>query len=337
MSDAEHLFTVRDFLRRAVSRFNAAGLAYGHGTTNAFDEAAFIVLEGLRLPIDQLDPYLDARLTPDERRRLAELIEARVATRKPAAYLLNKAYIGGAPFYVDERVLIPRSFIGELLRGSAIVGDAAALIPDPDAIDSALDLCTGSACLALLAAQIFPNARVDAVDLSKDALDVARRNVQDYGLGQRVHLFEGDLFAPFHGRRYDLIIANPPYVGAAVMADLPPEFRHEPAMALESGVDGLDIARRILDHAGAHLAPGGALICEIGEDREILEADYPQLPFLWLDTEHSAGEVFFLSAEALSIKDPPRGRAKTAPRRRPAAARGAAAAATSKARPPRRR
>ena len=170
MSHAEHLFTPRDFLRYAVSRFNAAGVAYGHGTTNAFDEAAFIVLEGLSLPIDQLEPWLDARLLPAERERLAGLVDARVETRKPASYLLNKAYLGELSFYVDERVIVPRSFIGELLRGEAIVGGAAALVPDAAAIDSVLDLCTGSGCLAILAALVFPNARIDAVDLSPDAL-----------------------------------------------------------------------------------------------------------------------------------------------------------------------
>ena len=336
MSDAEHLFTPRDFLRRAVSRFNAADLYFGHGATTAFDEAAYIVLEGLRLPIDQLEPYLDARLLPDERERLAALIDARVSTRKPAAYLLNKAYVGGAPFYVDERVIVPRSFIGELLRGEALVGEGN-LLGDPEAISRVLDLCAGSACLALIAAGMFPMAGVDAADLSSDALEVARRNVSDYGMEDRVTLFHGDLFAPLAGRRYDLIIANPPYVGAEAMAILPPEFRHEPAMALASGEDGLDIARRILAEAGGHLAPGGALICEIGEDREVLEAEFPDLPFLWLDTENSAGEVFYLPAEALTRRgrrNAPQGKP---PRKRPAAAADASSAETSKQPRPRRR
>ncbi len=337
MTDAEHLFTPRDFLRRAISRFNQADLVYGHGTTTALDEAAFIILEGLRLPIDQLEPFLDARLLPDERERLAGLIEARVTTRKPAPYLLNKAYVGGVPFFVDERVIVPRSFIGELLRSDALAGGEGSLIADAGAVTSVLDLCTGSGCLAILAAQLFPNARVDAVDLSPAALEVARRNVADFGMEDRVRLFEGDLFTPLKGKRYDFIITNPPYVGEAVMAALPPEFLAEPAMALDGGVDGFDIVRSILDGARAHLAPGGALICEIGEDRDILEAEYPDLPFLWLDTSESAGEVFFLPAEALGLKRPPRAPAGKAPRRSPAAAKGAGAASRSGAPRPRRR
>jgi ribosomal protein L3 glutamine methyltransferase len=337
MTDADHLFTVRDFLRRAISRFNQADLVYGHGTTTALDEAAFIVLEGLRLPIDQLEPFLDARLLPDERERLAGLIEARVTTRKPAAYLLNKAYVGGVPFFVDERVIVPRSFIGELLRSEAIVGGDNSLIPDIGSVTSVLDLCTGSGCLALLAAETFPAALVDAVDLSPAALDVARRNVADFAMDDRVTLHEGDLFAPLSGRQYDLIITNPPYVGEAVMSALPPEFLAEPAMALDGGVDGFDIVRRILAEAGDYLHPEGALMCEIGEDRELLEAEFPNLPFLWLDTLESDGEVFFLPAEALGFTPPPRAAAKKARRRSRAAGGGAASGGTSGApRPPRR-
>ena len=329
MTDAEHLFTPRDFLRRAISRFTQAGLFFGHGATSALDEAAYLILEGLHLPIDQLEPFLDARLLPDERERLSALIEARVETRKPAAYLLHKAYVGGAPFYVDERVLVPRSFIGELLRSEALVGGEGALIADPDDISSALDLCTGSGCLALLAAGVFPHARIDATDLSPDALEVARRNVGDYGLADRVTLHEGDLFAPVKGRRYDLIITNPPYVAESVMADLPAEFGHEPVMALAGGVDGFDIVRRILAQAGAHLEPGGGLICEIGEDRDSLEAEYPDLPFLWLDTEESVGEVFYLPAEAFTPARPENARPEKSRRSRPAEATGAASASRS--------
>ena len=337
MTDTDSLRTIRDFFRLAISRFNAAGLVYGHGTTNALDEAAFIGLEGLHLPIDQLEPFLDARLTTAERERLAGLIEARVATRKPASYLLNRAYVGGAPFYVDERVIVPRSFIGELLRSDIVVGGDGALIDDPASVGRALDLCTGSGCLALLMAGVFPHAFIDAVDLSPAALEVARRNVDDYGMADRVELIQGDLFAPLGGRLYDLIITNPPYVAESVMADLPPEFAIEPAMALDGGGDGFDIVRRILAGAGAHLAPGGGLLCEIGEDRDILEGEYPDLPFLWLDTAESAGEVFYLPAEALRPKAPPRIAAGKAPRRRPAKAKGAPSVATSAARRPRRR
>jgi ribosomal protein L3 glutamine methyltransferase len=295
---------VRDFFRYAVSRFNAAELCYGHGATNAVDEAAFIVLEGLKLPIDALDPFLDARLTRPERARLLALIDARVETRKPAAYLLNKAYVQGVPFYVDERAIVPRSFIGELLF-HGLVG-AGALIDDPDAIDSALDLCAGGGSLAILAARVFPNAAIDAVELSADALAVARRNVDEHGLAERVRLVEGDLFAPLKGKRYDLILANPPYVDAESLAAFPPEYAAEPRLAHAGGADGLDLVRRILAEAGAHLTPEGALVCEVGRARARLDADYPDLPFLWLDAEESEaeGEVFLLRAADLA----PRGK-----------------------------
>ncbi len=298
---AAELVTPRDFLRCAVSLFRANDLVFGHGTTDALDEAAFIILEGLSLPIDRLDPFLDARLLPAERARLAELIAARVTTRKPASYLLNKAYVGGVPFYVDERVIVPRSFIGELLRTGLFSGDDPSCLIDPENVGAALDLCTGSGCLAILMAQTFPHAMIDAVDLSPDALEVARINLGASGFEDRIGLLEGDLFGPLKGRRYDLIVTNPPYVGAQVMSELPPEYGHEPEMALGSGKDGLDIVRRILADAGEHLNAGGGLICEMGEDREILEAEFPHLPFLWLDTEQSSGEVFWLSAEALGV------------------------------------
>jgi ribosomal protein L3 glutamine methyltransferase len=298
---AAELTTPRDFLRCAVSLFRANELVFGHGTNDALDEAAFIVLEGLSLPIDRLEPFFDARLLPAERRRLADLIIERVTTRKPASYLLKKAYVGGVPFYVDERVIVPRSFIGELLRTGLFSGDDASSLMDPADVSSALDLCTGSGCLAILMAQTFPHAMIDAVDLSPDALEVAKINLEASGLEDRIGLVQGDLFAPLQGRRYDLIVTNPPYVGAQVMSELPPEYAHEPEMALASGEDGLDIVRRILANAGEHLNPGGGLICEMGEDRDILEAEFPDLPFLWLDTEQSSGEVFWLSAEALGV------------------------------------
>jgi ribosomal protein L3 glutamine methyltransferase len=290
--------TLRDFFRYAVSRFNAAGLAYGHGATNAVDEAAFIVLEGLRLPIDALDPFLDAALTLEERVRLLELIDARVATRKPAAYLLNRAYIQGVPFYVDERVIVPRSFIGELLFGG-LVGEGS-LIENPDSIMSALDLCAGGGSLAILAAMKFVNARIDAVELSADALDVARRNVAEHGLSERIALHQGDLFAPLGPKRYDLILANPPYVDAESLAAFPPEYAAEPRLAHAGGRDGLDVVRRILAEAPAHLTPEGALVCEVGRGRARLEAEFPRLPLLWLDTEESEGEVFFVRAADLA-------------------------------------
>ena len=291
------LVTVRDYLRYAVSRFEAAGLAYGHGATDALDEAAFMVLEGLHLPIDRLDPFLDARLLPRERERLADLIEARVTTRKPAPYLLNKAYIKGVPFYVDERVIVPRSFIGELLFSDLFAGGEGGIVEDPASVESVLDLCTGSGALAILAANVFPYAQIDAVELSSDAAAVARRNIDESGFAERIELLQGDLFAPVQGRRYDVIITNPPYVDAEGMANLPPEYAHEPAMALAAGEDGLDIVKRILREAREHLTDGGVMICEIGRCRPALEQEFPDLPLLWLDTQESAGEVFLVRAQ----------------------------------------
>lgn len=293
------LKTVRDFLRYAVSRFRAAGLVHGHGVTNAYDEAAFLVLEGLNLPIDQLEPYLDARLIAAERERLAVLIEARVTTRKPACYLLNKAYIQGFPFFVDERVIVPRSYIGELMFNGLFDGDLLSWTHRSTSISTVLDLCTGSGCLAILAANIFPDARIDAVDLSDDALAVARRNVTDHNLDDRIEIIASDLFKSLRGRKYDLIITNPPYVTADEVSAFPPEYAAEPQMAHLGGADGMDLVRRILHGAKNHLTPGGGLLCEIGLGREIIEADYPGIPFLWLDTEDSDGEVFWVNRSDL--------------------------------------
>jgi ribosomal protein L3 glutamine methyltransferase len=290
----ETFLTPRDWLRYAVSRFGAAQVAFGHGATNALDEAAFLILEGLKLPVDMLDPFLDARLLRHERARLRDLIEARTTTRKPAAYLLNRAYIKGVPFYVDERVIVPRSLIGELMM-TAFAEDNA-LTGDPERVASVLDLCTGGGSLAILAARVFPNARIEAVDCSAGALDVAKRNVQEHGLADRVALKRGDLFSAVKHARYDLVLANPPYVDAATMAVFPPEFAAEPRIAHAGGTDGLDIVRRILSEAPAHLKAGGALVCEVGGGRELLERDFPDLPFVWLDTEETSGEVFVLRA-----------------------------------------
>ncbi len=292
---ATHLVTIRDYLRFAVSRFRAAKLEHGHGASNALDEAAFLILETLNLPVDDINPWLDARLLPAEREKLASIIEARITTRNPAAYLTKRTYIHGVPFYVDERVIVPRSYIGELLFSGLFGGDGHNLIRHPDKIGSVLDLCTGSGCLAVLAAGIFPNASIDAVDLSADALQVARINVKDHELEQRITLHQGDLFAPLAKRKYDLIITNPPYVAAAEVAAFPREHAQEPAMAHLGGPDGLDITRRILADAPKHLNKGGGLLCEIGTGREILEREYPNLKFFWLDTEESTGEVFWLT------------------------------------------
>jgi ribosomal protein L3 glutamine methyltransferase len=293
---AQELITLRDILRYAVSRFNEAGLSYGHGTANTLDEAVFLILESLRLPIGDVNPFADARLTLAERRMLLTRIAERIATRKPAPYLLRRAYIGTEAFYVDERVVVPRSFIGELLLSGTLTGEASSLIPDPAGISTVLDLCTGSGCLAIIAAQRFPAAAVHAADISADALAVARINIAVRGLESRITLFQGDLYRPLGQNRYDLILANPPYVDAAAMATLPPEYRHEPEMALAGGVDGLDIVRRILSGAAMHLTAPGMLVCEVGRGREKLERDYPHIPFLWLDTEESQGEVFCIAA-----------------------------------------
>jgi ribosomal protein L3 glutamine methyltransferase len=288
------LQSVRDFFRYAVSRFNAAGLVYGHGTDNAVDEAAFLVLEGLNLPIDSLDPFMDARLLRAERERLAGLIEARVTTRKPLPYLLNKAYIQGVPFYVDERVIVPRSFIGEILAGEMFAGGEDSLIPAPENVTAVLDLCTGSGCLAVLAAMRFENADVTGTDLSADALEVAAINIRTHKLEGRVSLVQGDLFEPLNGARFDLILANPPYVAEAEVAAFDPEYRAEPKMAHLAGADGFDLVRKILADAPDHLTDDGLLICEFGTGREMLEAEFPDLPFMWLDTERSEAEVFAL-------------------------------------------
>jgi ribosomal protein L3 glutamine methyltransferase len=290
----ETFLTPRDWLRYAVGRFLSADLAFGHGATTALDEAAFLILEGLGLPIDTLDPFLDARLLRHERMRLLELIEARVTTRKPAAYLVHRAYIRGVPFYVDERVIVPRSLIGELLM-TAFAEDNA-LIGDRERIASVLDLCTGGGSLAILAARVFPNARIEAVDVSPAALEVAERTLEEHGLRDRIALKRGDLFAPVRGARFDLILANPPYVDAAAIARFPPEYAAEPMVAHAGGTDGLDIVRRILREAPKHLTAGGTLVCEVGGARRRLENEFPHLSFVWLDTEDTSGEVFLLRA-----------------------------------------
>lgn len=292
--DTESLITVRDWLRFAVSRFSEAKLCFGHGSDNAFDEAAYLILHTLHLPLDRLDPFLDASLTHGESEQVQAVIERRVKERLPAAYLTHEAWLGEHRFYVDERVIVPRSFIAELLHENL-----APWIERPDAVTSALDLCTGSGCLAILAALAFPNARVDAVDLSKDALDVATRNIDDYTLQDRINCITSDLFTALEGRTYDVIVSNPPYVNADSVADLPQEYQAEPSLALGSGKDGLDATRQILAKAKTHLNPAGLLVVEIGHNRDVLEAAYPALPFTWLETESGDQFVFMLRCEDL--------------------------------------
>jgi ribosomal protein L3 glutamine methyltransferase len=290
----QELLTLRDWLRFAVSRFNEAGLFFGHGSAEAYDEAAYLCLHGLHLPPDRLDPFLDARLLPTERKKLCNLIERRINERIPAPYLTHEAWLQGFRFYVDERVIVPRSFLAPL-----ILEHFQPWLADPDGVAQALDLCTGSGCLAILLAEAFPDAEVDAVDLSPDALEVARRNVADYHLDDRVQLLAGDLFAPVGDACYDLIVANPPYVNADSVAALPPEYRHEPALALGSGEDGLDATRGILRDAARHLNPGGLLAVEIGHNREALEAAFPTLDFAWPQIEGGEDTVFILTREQL--------------------------------------
>ncbi|HET9699666.1 MAG TPA: 50S ribosomal protein L3 N(5)-glutamine methyltransferase [Burkholderiales bacterium] len=288
------LVTVRDLLRFAVSRFNEAGLAFGHGSDNAWDEAAYLVLHTLHLPLERLEPFLDARLTAPEIDTLLGVITRRVEQRVPAAYLTNEAWLGNHRFYVDQRVIVPRSHIAELLAEGL-----APWVEDPGAVGAGLDLCTGSGCLAILLALAFPGARVDGGDLSNDALAVARRNVADYGLEERVRLLRSDLFEGLAGRRYDLIVSNPPYVTTEAMRRLPPEYRHEPALALAAGRDGLDVVRRILAQAPAHLSPRGLLVVEVGDGREALEQSFPDLPFTWIETAAGADFVFLLTRDQL--------------------------------------
>ena len=290
------LITVRDYLRYAVSRFNAAGLFFGHGSDNAWDEAVYLTLHALNLPLDRLEPFLDARLLPHERELLLDLYNRRCQDRLPAAYLTHEAWLGEHRFYVDERVIVPRSFIAELLQEQL-----TPWIDDPWSVTAALDLCTGSGCLAILTALAFPEAEVDAVDLSQDAIAVAERNIADYHLTERVHPVLSDAFEKLHGKRYDLIISNPPYVDAKSVAALPAEYLHEPEMALGSGEDGLDFTRIILREAKKHLTPDGILVVEIGHNREVLEEAYPTLPFTWLDT--AAGDEFVFMLHAADLPD----------------------------------
>ena len=288
------LKTVRDCLRFAVSRFQQAGLFFGHGSDNAYDEAVYLILHTLHLPLDQLEPFLDARLTASEMQAILGVLNRRVSERLPAAYLTHEAWLGEQRFYVDERVIVPRAFIAELLRDQL-----APWISEPEAVNAVLDLCTGSGCLAILAALAFPDARIDAADLSPDALAVAAINVSTYKLDDQIELMLSDLFTGLRGRTYDIILSNPPYVNAASVAALPEEYRHEPALALGSGEDGLDATRRILAQAREHLNPQGILIVEIGHNREVLETAYPHLPFTWLDTSEGDQHVFLLRREEL--------------------------------------
>ncbi|AVF40675.1 50S ribosomal protein L3 N(5)-glutamine methyltransferase [Pandoraea apista] len=297
-TQATHPFrTLRDLLRYAVSRFTEAELAFGHGTATAYDEAAYLLLHTLHLPIDTLDPFLDARLLPEEIERALSVINRRAGERVPASYITNEAWMHGHRFYVDERVIVPRSFVGELLEDAL-----QPWVDHPENVTDVLELCTGSGCLAILAAETFPVAQIDAVDISPDALAVAKINVADYGLEDRVALHLGDLYAPLpQGKRYEVILTNPPYVNESSMQVLPAEYRHEPRLALAGGDDGMDVVRRIIAGAREHLTDNGVLIVEIGNERHFVEAAFPELPITWLAT--SAGDDMVFLVQAADLPD----------------------------------
>ena len=291
---AVELHTIRDWLRYAVSRFEEAGIFYGHGTANAYDEAAWLILSALHLPQDTLENFFDAVILEQERRKLAHLIERRVTERIPTAYLVREAWLKGYKFYVDERVIIPRSFIAELLENSL-----SPWVEYPDLIESAADICTGSGCLGILLADAFPSADIHVVDISSDAIAVANINIANYGLQDRVHAIKSDMFTSLAGKTYDLIISNPPYVDASSMASLPAEYRNEPQGALGSGIGGLDHTDTLLREAPKHLNDGGLLVVEIGHNRDALLEAYPELPFTWLEVEAGNEFVFLLTKEQL--------------------------------------
>jgi ribosomal protein L3 glutamine methyltransferase len=292
---AEELFTIRDWLRFTVSRFEESGIFYGHGTDNAYDEAAWLILSALHLPHDTLENFLDAVITEQERRHLAHLVERRVTERTPTAYLVREAWLKGFKFYVDERVIVPRSFIAELLEEHL-----APWIEFPEMVTSAADICTGSGCLGILLAHAFPDAAIDVVDISPDAISVANINIANYGLQEQVQAIQSDMFTALQGKTYDLIISNPPYVDAPSMATLPQEYRNEPQLALGSGLAGLDHTHTLLREAPKHLNEGGLLVVEIGHNRDALLEAYPDLPFTWLEVEAGNEFVFLLTKEQLS-------------------------------------
>ncbi len=294
MTNLTELQTIRDFLRYATSRFTESGLYYGHGTDNAWDEAFALVFCTLHLPFDTYQTVLDATLIAKERQILLELIEKRVLERIPVPYLTNVAWFGGLPFYIDERVLIPRSPIAELIENH--------FQPwvDPDSVENILDLCTGSGCIAIACAKAFPAAHVDATDISSDALAVAKINVHRHQLDDQVTLYQADLFNGLASKKYDIIVSNPPYVSVEEMKTLPNEYRHEPELGLVSGVAGLDCALTILKNAAKYLKPTGVLIVEVGNSEEALAELLPQVPFTWIEFERGGGGVFALTAEQLT-------------------------------------
>jgi len=292
-STRKPLLTPRELIHWGAVIFEQAGLAFGHGTDNALDESAVLVLHALRIGYDQPDEVLDVKLAGKDRLRVIELLEQRVSSRKPAAYLVNEARFAGLSFYVDERVLVPRSPIAELVESG--------FMPwiDMPRVRNILDLCTGSGCIGIACAHVFPDASVDITDRSCDALDVARENVRRHGLEDRVTPVESDLFAGLTGRRYDIIVSNPPYVPQLEVKELQAEFQHEPALGLTAGTDGLDIVTGILDEAGEYLQDDGILVVEVGLSQQRLIVQYPDVPFLWLEFEYGGEGVFMLEAARL--------------------------------------
>lgn len=292
----EALCSVRDLVRYAVSRFNESKLFFGHGSDNAWDEAVYLVLHALHLPPDQLEPFMEARVLPSEREAALSLIDLRCEQRLPAPYLTHEAWLQGYSFHVDQRVIVPRSPIAELL-----MNQLSPWIADPYEVTGILDLCTGSGCLAIIAAHQFPEAFVDATDISKDALDVALINVEQHGLKDRLNLHHGSLYDPLPvSAHYDLILSNPPYVNSASMLKLPPEYRHEPSLALAGGDDGMDLVRTIIEQAPAHLSEDGLLLIEIGHERPYFEAAFPDLEPVWLDTAEASDQILLLTKEQLT-------------------------------------
>jgi ribosomal protein L3 glutamine methyltransferase len=289
-----NLRTLRDVLRFAVTRFSESDIALGHGQVDAFDEAAFIVLRSLKLPLDKLEFFADAYLTHGEINALLQTINRRIKKRLPAAYLLNEAWLQGYRFYVDENVIVPRSFIAELLKD-----ELQPWVENATSVADVLDLCTGSGCLAIIAADVFPNARVDAVDVSPPALQVARRNVDDYGLGDRISLIESDLFGALASKRYDLIVCNPPYVTDEAIARLPKEYSHEPKLALAGGADGMQFVKTVVRQARGHLKRGGLLVVEVGGGRHAAEQAFGDIPLTWLTTSAGDDMVFLARQEEL--------------------------------------
>ena len=294
ISATSELFTIRDWIRYAVSQFEASDVFYGHGTDNAYDEAVWLIMSGLHLPMDTLNNFLDARITSDERVKLASFIEQRITKHTPTAYLLKEAWLQGLKFYVDERVLIPRSFIAELLADGL-----SPWVEFPEMVESAADICTGSGCLGILLASVFSNAEIDVIDISQDAIDVANINIANYSLQEQVTAIKSDMFTALKGKKYDLIISNPPYVDAPSMAALPQEYQNEPQLALGSGDAGLDHTHTILREAANYLNDDGILIVEIGHNREALEAAYPNIIFNWLEVSSGNEFVFLLTKSQL--------------------------------------